>query len=119
MKIIQKIFIAVIATVVVSVSGWNFTQNAQKIDTSVITMKNMEALTLEVGDVAWYDFFNNYKGSPQIIPVNTTTCTNGSITYDGVTFSVSSCTQYSSVIYTPCYDGKDKDECTDDIIQHI
>ncbi|MDR0602682.1 MAG: hypothetical protein LBG80_00080 [Bacteroidales bacterium] len=120
MKTIQKMFLAVTVTIVVLVSGWNFIQNNRNNDTPLyITIKNKEALTLEVGNVPWYDFFNNYKGQPQFIPVNTTTCTGGTVTYQGVTLSISSCTQYTTVIYTPCFDGGDKDECTDDIIQHI
>jgi hypothetical protein len=79
----------------------------------------VEALGLEVGNVPWYDFINNYLGTPQQIAVTTSNCYAGSLNYEGVSVSVGNCTHYSYVIYTPCYDGGNKNECISDKITYI
>ncbi|MDR0559579.1 MAG: hypothetical protein LBG92_05375 [Prevotellaceae bacterium] len=81
---------------------------------SSVKLKNIEALTLEVGDVPWYDFINNYWGESQKIAVKTEERISGFLIHKGTTISISRSVTYTYVVYTPCYDGKDKNECTSD-----
>lgn len=79
---------------------------------SNLLIADVEALSQnEDSEPGWWDFFNNYYVEERI-PINTTTCHNGSVSYKGITFSVGSCTQYTYAVYWHCYDGGHKDLCT-------
>lgn len=115
-KIIFGLFIVVLALVTAFNVNLNFSREN---DLSMLSMANIEALAFEQGNVEWWDYFNNHNGPAEKIPVTTTNCVNGRLTYKGITVSVSSCTNYSFVIYTPCFDGGNRDECTSDNIRYI
>ena len=75
-----------------------------------LLMANVEALT-EGEEPSWWDFFNNYYVEERI-PINTTTCRNGTLNYKGITITGCSCTQYTYAIYRHRYDGGHDDLCT-------
>ena len=60
---------------------------------------------------SWWDFFNNYYVE-EWIPITSNNCIDGTVSYKGMKFSVSSCTSYTYAVYWHCYDGGKKDLCT-------
>lgn len=60
---------------------------------------------------AWWDYFNNYFVEERI-PITTTNCISGKVSYRGISFKVSDCTRYTYAVYRHCYDGGKKDLCT-------
>ena len=80
-------------------------------ESNELLLANVEALSQTETEPEWWDFFNNYYVEERI-PINTTTCRNGSVSYKGITFSVGSCTKYTYAVYWHCYDGGKKDLCT-------
>lgn len=106
----KKIFSASFVVAMTAIVGYNTYVNQTKVEMSDLAFANIEALA-EGEPVEWWDFFNNYEETERI-PINSSTCTNGSISYKGVKFSVESCTKYTYAIYHHCYDGTKRDECT-------
>ena len=103
---VKIVFVVAIAVV----SGINVLNACKSAGLSDVAMANVEALA-EGEEPSWWDFFNNYIVEERI-PVNTTTCMGGKISYKGITLSIGSCTQYTYVIYHHCYDGGSADQCT-------
>ena len=101
-----------IAAVAIATVVGKKTYESHAYETSSLLMQNVEALSQNEGsEPAWWDFFNNYYVEERI-PINTTTCHSGTVFYNRVKFSVSSCTRYTYAVYRHCYDGGRKDLCT-------
>lgn len=101
-----------IAAVAIAAYVGKKTFNQKAYETNNLLTENVEALSQNEGfEPEWWDYFNNYYVEERI-PINTTTCHNGSVSHKGVTFSVSSCTKYTYAVYWHCYDGGHKDLCT-------
>ena len=90
-------------------AGYNVYQSQKAEVMSEIAIENVEALA-DDELASWWDFFNNYIVEERI-PINTTTCLGGKVSYKGITFSIESCTQYTYAIYHYCYDGGSADQC--------
>lgn len=106
----MKKLIKVVAVVAfVMFAGYNV-YNSQKAEVmSEIAIENVEALA-DDELASWWDIINNYIVEERI-PVNTTTCSGGKVSYKNIIFSVESCTQYTYAIYHYCYDGGNTDQC--------
>ena len=107
-NILKVAFVAAIAMV----SAINVF-NAQKTEMlSDVALANVEALAEdhECGPLGMFDFINNHEHEEKI-PINSKTCTNGTISYKGVELSVESCTTYTYAIYHYCYDGGNVTQC--------
>lgn len=102
------------------IGGVSYTAKIMRSDVQVsdLVLANIEALAEhEVGSqVEWWDFFNNHVIADWM-PISSTNCTNGQLSYKGVTVAVSSCTQYTKVLIHYCYDGGSRDECTSTKVQ--
>lgn len=83
----------------------------QEVNLSPLQEANIEALATNERPPEWWDFFNNYEVEERI-PVSTSNCVGGSITFKGVTINVGNCYNYTYVIYHHCYDGGNRSECT-------
>lgn len=92
-------------------AGYSAYEAQNSVRLNDVALANVEALAQSGDAVLWWDFFNNYEIEERI-PVNTTTCSNGVISYRGVTVSISSCSQYTYVVMHHCYDGGKREECT-------
>lgn len=106
---IASLVIAIMAIQKTSSEGFS----KDHIDSSLM-LSNVEALTIppdNAHEPAWWDFFNNYFVEERI-PVSTTECVGGSLSYKGVELKGSDCVNYSYVIYRHCYDGGHDDLCT-------
>lgn len=108
----KKILSATFVVAMAAIAGYNTYVNQAKVEMSDMALANVEALAEdhECGPLGMFDFINNHEHVERI-PINTETCTNGSISYQGVKFSVESCTKYTFAIYHHCYDGGDVTEC--------
>ncbi|GHT23614.1 hypothetical protein FACS189430_07150 [Bacteroidia bacterium] len=115
----NKFLIGAFALIIVAIAGINVSLNTGHKSVSAVKLANIQAIALEVGNVPWYDYINNYLGTPQQIPVSTVNCMTGTYTYQGQTVSVGLCIGYTWVIYTPCFDGGSKNECTSDKITYL
>ena len=106
----KKLFstMAVAAALFVGYSTYSG-QNSNEL--SDVALANVEALAQSGDVVEWWDFFNNYEIEERI-PINTTTCSNGEISYKGITVSIGSCSKYTYAVIHNCYDGGKRDECT-------
>lgn len=110
----KKVFMMLpcIAAIAIAIVVGKKTYGLHAYETNSLLLENVEALSQnDDSEPAWWDFFNNYYVEERI-PINTTTCHNGSVSYKGISFSVGSCTQYTYAVYWHCYDGGNKDLCT-------
>lgn len=127
----KKIRNRIIVIAIIAVAAFNVYVNnsMQEGKFSELSLANIKALSqieggessgeggeggFRIGDVPWYDFIDNYWGETTRIEVDTKNCRGGSLSYKGATLSIGSCTQYTAVLYTPCFDGRDANQCTSD-----
>jgi len=107
--------IALIAIAIVAIHKTSSDGFGKKHIDNNLLLSNVEALTTPpdngAHEPAWWDFFNNYIVEERI-PVSTTECVGGSLSYKGVELRGSDCVNYSYVIYYHCYDGGNDDLCT-------
>ena len=127
MKNIQMIKNILIATVFgIAIYGGNQAYEAVSFDTAEsILLSNVESLTNSEGGGGgegrppeWWDYFDNYIVKREIA-INTETCKNGMIYYNGMFITVESCTKYSMAIINECYDGGDRAECVSTTVTYI
>jgi hypothetical protein len=107
----KKIF-SIMTVAAALFTGYSTYKGQHSYELNDIALANVEALAdTEGNQPEWWDFFNNYEIEERI-PVNTTTCSNGVISYKGVSVSISSCSKYTYVVIHNSYDGGKRDECT-------
>lgn len=106
----KKILGATFVVAMMAVAWYNVYLSQTKYEMSELALANVEALA-QGEPVEWWDFFNNYE-EVERIPINSSTCTSGSISYRGIQLSVESCSKYTYAIYHHCYDGGKREECT-------
>ena len=108
----KKILGATFVVAMAAIAGYNTYVNQTKVEMSDMAMANVEALAEdhECGPLGMFDFINNHEHEEKI-PINSKTCTNGTISYKGVELSVESCTTYTYAIYHYCYDGGNVTQC--------
>ena len=106
----KKIF-STMAVAAALFAGYSAYSGQNSNELSDVALANVEALAQSGDVVEWWDFFNNYEIEERI-PINTTTCSNGEISYKGVTVSIGSCSKYTYAVIHNCYDGGTRDECT-------
>lgn len=108
----KKIFLScMVFACIVGVFSTLYANNIKNGNISEDVMANVEALTNDEKEPEWWDFFNNYIVQERI-PINTSTCRGGILTYKGISISIGSCTNYSYAVIGHCYDGGNRDECT-------